>query len=118
MTTVNLKEIADTFSGAILFDGCGSVRIIECSDFYGFNESFNPVPDGADLQYATIYDNSDILRDTADILVAFPIETLSLDKDKRDTFGQGKIIQEIVDKAGELTPEYRNLLIDKLAHGQ
>lgn len=118
MTTVNLREIAHKgFSGAILFDGDNSVQIIECDNFYIFNGSFNPQPDGAAVNTEIIFDNSE-LAGKLNALDNFDMTTLYSEKEERDTFGQGRLLKEILESAKKLNPHNRDRLINELAYGE
>lgn len=109
---VNLKTIASGFSGAILFDGEGSVEIIETDGYFTFSLSFKPVGESSNPDYKTIASNVD-LGDHVESLTDYNLYDLVHRKEERATFSLDSVLKEVY----KLTPNQRGKLLEVLQDG-
>ena len=110
--TTNLEQIAKGFSGAIFFDGEGCVEIVETDGYFTFWESFNPVGDGSDPQYKTIFSN--VSQGHSKVLQHFNLYDLSDLKTQRATFDVQKKVKHILECINELEVSQQERLVTML----
>lgn len=108
---INLQEISKKFSGMIFFSGDGAVEIMECNTFYIFptedNLNYSIEGDGDKPIFKSIYKDYELTDTEFDIYSLANVEA-------RDTFGEGKILQEFKESLNTLGEEKKKYIINNL----
>jgi len=104
MINIDLEKVASEFSGAILFDGANSFKVIQASEFICFYETIVNFKGetGYDVESHTIYETTEENED---------IDINILNK---DTINVNKVYVNFINEMRELTDDERKALLAKI----
>lgn len=104
MTEINLEKVASEFSGAILFDGANSYKVIQAYDFIDFHETKVKFRG----EVGELVESVDIYE-TMENSKSLDISILN-----KETPNVNKLIFQLTEEMSKLTEFERNALIKRL----